>query len=80
MRGARMLCPFMVAGVIGGWTATAAGASPAQSPDPVAGEPSCSGLIIAFFNHDTIGPSGNPTSSAGPGVLASALSVRSWLL
>ena len=35
--------------------------------EPVAGEPSCNGLIIALFNHDTIGPSGNPTSSSGPG-------------
>jgi hypothetical protein len=62
----RVLCPLIVAGAIGGWTAAAA-ASPAQSPPPVAGEPSCNGLIIAAFNHDTIGPSGNPNSSAGPG-------------
>jgi hypothetical protein len=43
--------------------------SPARSPEPVAGEPSCNGLIIASFNHASgeIGPSGNPTASAGPG-------------
>ena len=40
----------------------------AQSPEPVAGEPSCDGLIIASFNHNTLGPSGNPTASAGPGL------------
>jgi len=61
-----MLCTFLVAAVVGSWTAVA-GASPAQSPEPVAGNPSCNGLIIADFNHDTIGPSGNPSSSAGPG-------------
>jgi hypothetical protein len=69
MRRMRMLlCPLVVAGVVGGWSATAA-ASPAQSPDPVAGEPSCNGLIIALFNQDSgpFGPSGNPNSSAGPG-------------
>jgi hypothetical protein len=43
--------------------------SPANSPEPVAGQPSCSGLIIALFNQGSggIGPSGNPTASAGPG-------------
>jgi hypothetical protein len=43
--------------------------SPANSPEPVAGQPSCNGLIIATFNHGSgdIGPSGNPTASAGPG-------------
>jgi hypothetical protein len=69
MRRARMLfCPLIVAGVVGAWSA-AAGASPAQSPEPVAGEPSCNGLIIAAFNHESgpFGPSGNPNSSAGPG-------------
>lgn len=41
-----------------------------DSPAPVAGNPSCNGLIVALFNHDSgvFGPSGNPTSSAGPGV------------
>jgi hypothetical protein len=69
MHRARMLlCPLVVAGVVGGWSATA-GASPAQSPEPVAGEPSCNGLIIAAFNQESgpFGPSGNPNSSAGPG-------------
>jgi hypothetical protein len=66
MRRVRALCPFIAAGVIGGWTAVAA-ASPAQSPEPVAGEPSCSGLIIAAFNHDTTNRFDNPNSSQGPG-------------
>lgn len=48
---------------------SAIAANPADSPPPVAGLPSCNGLVIALFNHDsgTAGPSGNPTSSAGPG-------------
>jgi hypothetical protein len=64
-----LLCPLFIAGVMGGWTAAAVAASPAQSPEPVAGEPSCLGLIVAAFNHESgeFGPSGNPTSSAGPG-------------
>jgi hypothetical protein len=43
--------------------------SPANTPVPVAGTPSCSGLIVASFNHASgaDGPSGNPTASAGPG-------------
>jgi hypothetical protein len=43
--------------------------SPANSPEPVADQPSCDGLIIAGFNHSSgdIGPSGNPKASAGPG-------------
>ena len=43
--------------------------SPAKGPAPVAGNPSCNGLIVAVFNHGSgaIGPSGNPTASAGPG-------------
>ena len=43
--------------------------SPANSPEPIAGTPSCGGLIVASFNHNSgaFGPSGNPTSSAGPG-------------
>lgn len=43
--------------------------SPAISPEPVAGDPSCNGLIVASFNHNSgaEGPSGNPTASAGPG-------------
>jgi hypothetical protein len=66
MRRARISCGFIVAAVIAGWTASA-GASPAQSPTPVAGTPSCDGLIIAAFNHDTTNPFDNPNSSAGPG-------------
>jgi hypothetical protein len=62
------LCPLIVAGALGGWTA-AAGASPAQTPEPVAGKPSCNGLIITAFNQESgpFGPSGNANSSAGPG-------------
>ena len=41
--------------------------SPANSPEPVAGERSCRGLIIANFNHDTLAVSENPKASAGPG-------------
>jgi hypothetical protein len=66
MRRARVLSPFIVALAVGVWTATA-GASPAQSPPAVAGNPSCDGLIIAEFNHDTTNPFDNPNSSAGPG-------------
>jgi hypothetical protein len=66
MRRARALSPIIVAAILGGWSATA-GASPAQSPTPVAGNPSCKGLIIADFNHDTTNPFGNPNSSSGPG-------------
>jgi hypothetical protein len=35
----------------------------------VPGTPSCNGLIVASFNHESgaDGPSGNPTASAGPG-------------
>jgi hypothetical protein len=48
---------------------SAFGDSPANSPEPAAGTPSCNGLIVALFNHASgaDGPSGNPTSSAGPG-------------
>jgi hypothetical protein len=66
MRCARMSCGFVVAAVIAAW-ASSAGASPAQSPTPVAGTPSCKGLIIADFNHDTVNRFGNPNSSQGPG-------------
>ena len=64
------LTAFIAAGAI---TASAPSAfaqeSPANSPEPVTGEPSCNGLIVASFNHASgaIGPSGNPTASAGPG-------------
>ena len=63
-----LVAPLVAAGVIGGWTA-AAWASPANSPEPVAGNPSCNGLIIAAINQESgaTGPSGNPNSSAGPG-------------
>jgi hypothetical protein len=64
------LTGFVAAGVVAVAAPSAgAQASPAKSPDPVAGKPSCNGLILAAFNHGSgvIGPSGNPTASAGPG-------------
>ena len=66
MRHARRSCGFIAATVIAG-SAASAGASPAQSPAPVAGNPSCDGLIIAVFNHDTVNRFGHPSSSQGPG-------------
>jgi hypothetical protein len=64
-----VLCGLAAAGIIGGSSAGAF-ASPAQSPTPTAGTPSCNGLIIAAFNQASGpgGPSGNPNASAGPGV------------
>jgi hypothetical protein len=63
------LCGLAAAGVVGASSAGAL-ASPAQSPTPIPGTPSCDGLIIAVFNQASgpSGPSGNPDSSAGPGV------------
>jgi len=66
MRRAHRFIPFVIAAVLGALP-TAAGASPAQSPTPVAGEPSCAGLVLAAFNHDTTNPFDNPNSSSGPG-------------
>jgi hypothetical protein len=66
MRHARRSYGFIVAAVIAS-SAASAGASPAQSPAPVAGTPSCDGLIIAVFNHDTVNRFGNANSSQGPG-------------
>ncbi len=47
----------------------AALASPAESPDPEPGTPSCSGLVVAMADHYSgpNGASGNPGASAGPG-------------
>ena len=70
MRRIRLvLCGLAAAGVVGGSSAVALG-SPAQRPTPTPGTPSCNGLIIAVFNQASgpAGPSGNPNSSAGPGV------------
>ena len=41
----------------------------ADTPTPAPGQPSCGGLIVATFNHNSgpFGPSGNPNASAGPG-------------
>ena len=61
------LTVLVAAAAVSASTPSAFAQSPAKSPPAVAGEPSCSGLIIAEFNHDTLGPSGNPTASAGPG-------------
>jgi len=69
MRRIRLvLCGLAAAGVVGGSNAAAL-ASPAQSPTPTPGTPSCNGLIIASFNQASgpSGASGNPSSSAGPG-------------
>jgi hypothetical protein len=63
------LTALVAAGAVIASAPSAFAESPASSPEPVAGEPSCNGLIIASFNHASgeIGPSGNPTASAGPG-------------
>ena len=61
---------FAAVGVLAATFASPAYAeSPSQSPEPVAGQPSCNGLVIADFNHNSgdRGASGNPTASAGPG-------------
>jgi hypothetical protein len=57
------------AGALSVFASSALADSPAKSPAPVPGTPSCDGLIIAAFNHDSgaDGPSGNSTASAGPG-------------
>jgi hypothetical protein len=68
MRRARLsLTALVAAATVTASAPSAFAQSPAQSPEPVAGQPSCRGLIIASFNHETLGPSGNPTASAGPG-------------
>ena len=70
MRRIRLvLCAVVAVAVLGGLSAGAL-ASPAQTPTPTAGTPSCNGLIIAAFNQASGpgGPSGNPNASAGPGV------------
>jgi hypothetical protein len=60
---------FVAAAALAAIAPAALADSPANSPQPVAGTPSCGGLIVAEFNHGSgaIGPSGNPTASAGPG-------------
>jgi hypothetical protein len=64
----RVLCTVLAGGLMGTWMVGAAAASPAKSPAPVPGDPSCNGLILASFNHETVNPhSGNPNSSSGPG-------------
>jgi hypothetical protein len=57
------LCGVLVAGAALASTSVALG-SPAQSPPPTAGTPSCGGLIVAAFNHNS---GSNPNSSGGPG-------------
>jgi hypothetical protein len=63
------LAALVAAGAICASAPSAFAESPANSPEPVAGEPGCDGLIMAAFNHGSgeFGASGNPTSSAGPG-------------
>jgi hypothetical protein len=60
---------FLTAAALAAPAPTALAQSPANSPAPEPGEPSCGGLIIAAFNHESgvAGPSGNPMSSVGPG-------------
>jgi uncharacterized membrane protein len=64
-----MVTALVAAGAISAAASSASAQSPANTPEPVAGEPSCNGLIVASFNHNSgvSGPSGNPTASAGPG-------------
>jgi hypothetical protein len=68
-RGRLIFAAFVAAAASAALAPSALADSPANSPEPVAGDPSCNGLIIASFNHNSgeFGPSGNPTSSAGPG-------------
>jgi hypothetical protein len=66
MRRRVLLVPLLAASMVVGASGSAA-ASPAQTPAAVPGTPSCDGLIVAFFNHDTINRQGNPNSSQGPG-------------
>lgn len=70
MRRIRLVLCAVGAVVVLGGSGAGALASPAQSPTPIPGTPSCNGLIIAVFNQASgpSGPSGNLSSSAGPGV------------
>jgi hypothetical protein len=68
MHRAKLLtCALVLVGATGG--GASALASPAKSPAPTAGSPSCNGLIVSDTNHasGTFGASGNPLASAGPG-------------
>jgi hypothetical protein len=69
MQRRRPVLVGVVAALAVGASPVGALGSPAKSPSPVAGEPSCNGLIIAVINHDSgpFGPSGNEHASAGPG-------------
>jgi|tagenome__1003787_1003787.scaffolds.fasta_scaffold19182733_2 hypothetical protein len=60
---------FVAAGVLSAAAPSAFAQSPARTPQPVAGEHSCNGRLVATFNHESgaDGPSGNPTASSGPG-------------
>jgi hypothetical protein len=69
MQRIKLLCCGSIAvGVVVASQAVAL-ASPAHTPTPTPGTPSCNGLIVAAFNHESgpFGPSGNPNASAGPG-------------
>ena len=62
------LCGVLVAGAAL-VPASAALASPAHTPYPTAGTPSCAGLVVADTNHGSGGGAPrSPNSSAGPGV------------
>jgi hypothetical protein len=69
MRRIRLVLCGIAAGAVVGGSSAGALASPAQSPAPIPGTPSCNGLIIAVFNQASgpFGGSGNPSASAGPG-------------
>jgi hypothetical protein len=68
MSRVRMFVCTLAALGVGAWASTAS-ASPAQTPPPTSGSPSCNGLVVTFENQDSglFGASGNPNSSAGPG-------------
>ena len=60
---------LVAAGVVCAAAPSAFAQSAAQTPEPVAGEQSCNGRLVATFNHESgaEGPSGNPKASSGPG-------------
>ena len=63
MRRARILTGGLLAvGAFAFSSSPALGAAP-----PAFGSPGCNGLIVATFNHNSFGASGNPNASAGPG-------------
>jgi hypothetical protein len=65
----RLIALSAIAAAVIGGSAGAALASPAESPYPESGTPSCNGLVLAMSNHaaGAYGASGNSDASAGPG-------------